>query len=467
MRKQMFKNSFGVLGISHPVLASFILLSAPLPSFAGSSSNGNVSMLINSDSVPPIPNSQQNYQSDYPLPKEYKDGEQILKIGCGKAPKRGPPGTAGPLGPRGPAGPTGGSSGTGATGPTGPTGPTGVTGPGVTGPTGSTGPTGLVGFIGLAGLTGFTGPTGAMGSTGPIGPTGATGGTGLTGLTGATGATGITGPTGLTGITGPTGFTGLTGAMGNTGQTGLTGATGGQGSTGPTGATGATGFTGPAGPTGQIGLTGATGLTGVSGPTGATGSISPTGPTGATGATGATGPTGPTGPSEAMGTTGPTGVTGGIFNDNAYLYSTGTPYITGLGTGIGLTSGNAVPFTSLVTNGGIIWDPVNSAVQFTNGGTYLVSWGYSFDPGEGDDALLSLAINGDFPLNGDSRYNLGIKSLFGLNMAGISTIITVAANDYLQVVNPRGGGSTLLRSAVSNYIAADGLDAYLTISRLE
>ncbi|HKZ00086.1 MAG TPA: hypothetical protein VJ112_02855, partial [Rhabdochlamydiaceae bacterium] len=62
----------------------------------------------------------------------------LVKSGCGKPPKQGPPGPPGSQGPPGPPGPTGpGGGATGPTGPTGPTGATGATGAGVTGPTGA------------------------------------------------------------------------------------------------------------------------------------------------------------------------------------------------------------------------------------------------------------------------------------------------------------------------------------------
>lgn len=188
MRKKTFKSCSSISAISCSILASLILLSAPLPSFAGSSTTDKLSELTDSD-----------------------NDAQILKTRCGKGAKQGPPGPPGPP-----------SSALGPTGPTGPAGATGQTGrTGLTGTTGATGATGVTGPTGATGVTGLTGPTGA-GTTGASGPTGATGATGLTGLTGPTGA-GVTGATGLTGPTGRTGATGLTGTTGLTGPTGPTG----------------------------------------------------------------------------------------------------------------------------------------------------------------------------------------------------------------------------------------------------
>jgi hypothetical protein len=295
-------------------------------------------------------------------------------------------GLVGATGPQGNQGNTGNQGSTGATGQTGNQGSTGSTGAtgiqgnqgstgatGQTGNQGSTGATGIQGNQGSTGATGITGNDGATGATGQTGNQGSTGATGIQGITGATGSTGPKGDTGLgfaiaktyasvaaltadtsptgivagqfalidtgdvenaensrlylwdgsvytyvtdlsgaQGITGPAGATGATGVQGNQGSTGATGIQGNQGSTGATGITGNQGSTGATGITGNQGSTGATGIQGNQGSTGATGITGNQGSTGATGIQGATGPQGP-------GT-----------DQDAQLYTTGSPQFASL-----------------------------------------------------------------------------------------------------------------------------------------
>jgi len=295
-------------------------------------------------------------------------------------------GLVGATGPQGNQGNTGNQGSTGATGQTGNQGSTGATGiqgnqgstgaTGIQGPQGNQGDKGDKGDTGNQGSTGATGVTGNQGSTGATGIQGNQGSTGATGIQGITGATGSTGPKGDTGlgfaiaktyssvaaltadtsptgivagqfalidtgdvenaensrlylwdgsvytyvtdlsgaqgITGPAGATGATGVQGNQGSTGATGIQGNQGSTGATGIQGDKGDKGDKGDTGNQGSTGATGIQGNIGATGAQGTTGNQGSTGATGIQGATGPQGP-------GT-----------DQDAQLYTTGSPQFASL-----------------------------------------------------------------------------------------------------------------------------------------
>jgi hypothetical protein len=176
-------------------------------------------------------------------------------------------------------------------------------------------------IVGPQGPTGSTGAQGATGATGATGPTGPTGEQGVQGIQGIKGDTGDVGATGATGATGPKGDTGDVGATGATGDTGAQGPTGSQGEQGEVGPTGPQGEVGPTGPQGEVGATGATGS---QGPKGDTGDI------GATGATGAQGPTGATGATGATGDTGATGPQGPGTDQDAELFTTGTPTFDGV-----------------------------------------------------------------------------------------------------------------------------------------
>jgi hypothetical protein len=227
----------------------------------------------------------------------------------------------------------------------------------------------MIGYTGSAGTggagngyTGSVGASGAVGATGPQGASGVAGAVGATGASGAVGATGASGAAGATGAVGDTGATGASGVAGASGATGDVGATGPQGATGASGAVGATGDVGPTGATGPQGNDGTgvsilgsfadlTALT-TARPIGGAGDAyiltgnghlavwtgsawndvgsiqGPQGDVGATGPQGATGPdgaTGATGPQGDVGATGATGVAGPGTDQDAQLFTTGTP----------------------------------------------------------------------------------------------------------------------------------------------
>jgi hypothetical protein len=299
--------------------------------------------------------------------------------------------------------------------------------------------TGLYGTtvkFGVTGPTGPTGPTGATGATGPTGAIGATGPTGSIGLTGPTGAQGIQGPTG------PTGSIGLTGATGPTGAQGI------QGIVGPTGPTGATGLTGATGPTGSQGIQGVVGPTG---PTGSTGDIGPTGsastvagPTGPTGNTGLTGPTGPTG---IVGPTGAGGVLGywGSFWDTTTQTAAAinTAYPINLNTADPLSVGVSVVSSNLVTfaNTGVY--SLTFSIQFTNTSTANGS------------TQIWLRKNGTNLLDTNSHFDVPDKqgSAFSSEILTVNFVLSLTANDYIQVFWQTGNTSVKLETlaASGNY----------------
>jgi collagen type VII alpha len=298
---------------------------------------------------------------------------------------------------------------------------------------------------GLYGTTVKFGVTGPTGPTGPTGATGATGPTGAIGATGPTGAIGLTGPTGAQGIQGPTG---PTGSIGLTGATGPTGAQGIQGIVGPTGPTGATGLTGATGPTGDqgiqgvVGPTGPTGSTGDTGPTGAASTVAgPTGPTGNTGLTGPTGPTGMVGPTGAGGVLGYWGSFWDTTTQTAAAINTAYPI--NLNTADSLSIGVSVVSSNLVTfaNTGVY--SLTFSIQFTNTSTALGS------------TQIWLRKNGTNLLDTNSHFDVPDKqgSAFSSEILTVNFVLSLTANDYIQVFWQTGNTSVKLETlaASGNY----------------
>lgn len=196
---------------------------------------------------------------------------------------------------------------------------------------------------------------------------------------------------------------------------------------------------------GGSGTAGATGATGPTGPgVGATGPTGPTGP--GAGVTGATGPTGP-----GVGSTGVTGATGlaggplGFANffalmpgDNVAPIAAGAPIL--------------YPQNGPIGGVGIV-RLTPSSFQVVPG-TYRVSWQASIsEPGQ-----LMLRLNGtEFAPSVVGRAT-GTSQLVG------NTLITVAANTTLEVVNPSGNAAALTMTPIAG--GTHAVSATLTIERL-
>jgi hypothetical protein len=301
----------------------------------------------------------------------------------------------------------------GARGPPGPTGATGMAG--------AMGAQGPAGPIGAAGAQGPAGPIGAMGAQGPAGPIGAAGAQGPAGPIGAAGAQGPAGPIGAAGAQGPAG---PIGAMGAQGPAGPIGATGAQGAVGPIGATGAQGAVGPIG---------ATGAQGAVGPIGATGAQGPAGAVGATGATGATGAQGPAGMVLA-------------FADFYALMPSDNPTL--------VTPGAAVSFPhAAAASGSAIVQSNTTTFTLATAGIYL----FTFQMSVTEAAQLALAQNGTTLAQSVVGRATGTSQLVGTSM------VTAAAGDSLQVINPSSNPITITPAAGGT----NPVSAHLTILRLQ
>lgn len=300
------------------------------------------------------------------------------------------------------------------------------------------------------GEEGPTGPPGPQGETGPMGPPGLRG----IGATGPTGPTGDVGPTGpVVGVTGPAGPTGPTGATGHTGPSGI-GITGPTGPAGPTGI-GSTGPTGATGPTGPIGATGP----GV----GATGPIGPTGPTGPTGF-GVTGPTGPNG--GPTGPTGPTGIQGPVgppsANNYGTFYYSGTAQVVAKDAVIKFNDPPTNPGGGYQVGLGFTYTPATGIFKFNAPGDYLVIWGTSCKE---EDAITALKLNA-LIIPGTILRGLSSVNIFQMTTA--STIITLAQNDELTVVNNGPGPITVQTdpTAPAPSFGGNATAAFITIKQL-
>jgi collagen type VII alpha len=382
-------------------------------------------------------------------------------------------GLTGATGETGSTGSTGATGNTGPTGPQGATGLTGNTGPtGATGPIGLTGATGPTGPQGTTGLTGATGDRFSTTSTSSI--TVGTGskalvvgqnlswipnqliivtqdGNASNYMTGVVVSyAGISGSMAINVLDsyGSGTYSGWSvgqytqvGATGLTGATGSTGPIGPQGSTGPSGGpTGATGSTGPQGATGDPG--GATGSTGVAGPTGATGIQGATGPAGATGLTGATGSTGLYGPLPNVG-----GITGSVqYNDSAPAAFTGFIDNGSGSAGTQLTvtavSSGTIQIGSLLSGVGVVAYTYVTGFGTGSGltGTYTVSTTQSVGVGSPISMTANQNLGGDANLLWDKSSQL--LDLTGT--ANISVDLNVVANvtaGNLDIANGRANVS--------------------------
>jgi hypothetical protein len=229
-------------------------------------------------------------------------------------------------------------------------------------------------------------------------------------LTGATGAVGATGPTGAAStVAGPTGPTGADSTVaGPTGPQGVQGIQGVQGDVGPTGPTGSSGtsITGPTGPTGATGA--ASTVQGPTGPTGATGA-SVTGPTGATGGTGAGG---------ALGYW-------GSFWDTTMQTAAAinTPQVITINTSDTANNGVSIASGSQITFGYAGVYSLTFSIQFTNTSTANGS------------TQVWLKKNGTNLPDTNSHYDVPDKqgSSFSTEILTVNFVLTLAANDYIQV----------------------------------
>lgn len=210
---------------------------------------------------------------------------------------------------------------------------------------------------------------------------------------------GATGPTGYTGMTGYTGYTGFTGATGYTGFTGYTGPSGGP--IGPTGPTGYTGYDGVDGPTGATGYTGYTGYTGFTGP---------------------------------IGTGGVLGYYGSFYDTNTTQTAANTT------TDYPIKINNTAESNGVSIQNNLSGDPTR--LTFAHAGTYNIQYSIQFTSTDSSIHNVNVWLRkndtgstGDVP-DSNSQYAV-INQHGGINgqlIAAINYVITVAANDYLELI---------------------------------
>ena len=321
----------------------------------------------------------------------------------------------------------------GATGPQGAQGYQGLTGPqGSQGSQGTTGAQGNQGFQGYQGTQGSQGVQGYQGAQGSQGYQGTTGAQGTQGVQGTQGYQGNQGVQGAQGSQGTQGYQGNQGTQGLQGYQGTTGAQGNQGVQGSQGNQGSQGSTGPQGNQGTQGLQGYQGTTGAQG---------------AQGFQGNQGQQGFQGNQGYQGTTGSQGA-GGTLGYYGSFYDTTTQSVGSANTPTAMT------FNTTAENNGVSITS-SSQILFANAGTYNVQFSAQLTQTDNssDNVQIWLRKNGSDLTETNTTVTMDKQN--SDKVASWNFVLTVAANDYLQLMWESNSTSVTLlaQSAGSTYPA--------------
>ncbi|MDP1813214.1 MAG: hypothetical protein Q8K92_02075, partial [Leadbetterella sp.] len=181
---------------------------------------------------------------------------------------------------------------------------------------------------------------------------------------------------------------------------------------------------------GDIGATGTTGATGITGATGVSGSI------GVTGVAGSTGPTG---------STGATGTTGSITNSSMFAVLSSP-------TAVLVTAGANVAFNTIIADdasANIILSGGGTIFTVTNGGRYLISFGFSCSSAiTGNAVRIVLSVTGPTgPTSVSVSSPQAATAGFFNSMTGV---FDITAAGTIQVLNQSGSSINLDSLAAKN-----------------